>query len=377
MEYIFQATSTNGVVVVLLISLILNYVRKHHDNTKENKLFIAMLSVNFAQCIIETLTIIIDGKMFQGAILISTCLNSALFMNNIIFALLWSLYADVKVGYDKKISKFAKTAKVIPAVLIIIGSVSNLFCPVFFRITEENLYIRQWPFFIAFIATYVYLIMGTVVVCMYRKQTEKYNFLPVFTFLLPVFAASIIQILLPGISLLWAGAAIGLTSAYMSLLDEGAVTDKLSGLYSRHYLNQYLSMLPAKAKEGKPILGIMLDIDEFKSINDLHGHLTGDDAIVNAAKIIRRSVATEKIVFRFAGDEFVVMMPINSENEIPKIIARIHNQTENFNLNNDKPYTLHFSIGTAVYIPGESTNDFLERMDTEMYKDKRKHKEEN
>ncbi len=376
MEYILQATATNGTAVVLLFSLILNYARKHYEYNRENKLFLTMLGLNLAQCVIETVTIIIDGKMFSGAQTLALILNSLLFINNIIFALHWSLYADAKVGYDRRMNKVQKLLRLLPASVVILAGIVNLFTPVFFSIGDDNIYRREWPFMLAYVATYIYLILGTIVICLHRKKTEKYNFLPVFTFLIPIFAASILQYFFQGISLLWAGAAIGLTSAYMSLLDESSVTDKLSGLYSRHYLNQYLSMLASKSKNTKQkMLGIMMDIDEFKSINDTHGHLIGDDAIVFASKIIRTSITTEKTVFRFAGDEFVVIMPIQSEKEIPKIIARIHNITEHFNLNVEKPYDLHFSIGTTVYISGENPKDFLRRMDEEMYKDKRKNKQ--
>ncbi len=276
---------------------------------------------------------------------------------------------------QEKISKVVKIIKLIPAAIIVICAIVNLFVPVFFSITEHNVYVREGMFLVAYIFTYLYLIVGTAIVCMHRKTTEKYNFLPVFTFLFPVVIASVIQFLVQGVSLLWAGAAIGLTSAYMSLLDESSVTDKLSGLYSRHYLNQYLQILSSKTKDTK-MLGLMLDIDNFKSINDTYGHLVGDEAIVNAGKIVRRAINTEKIVFRFAGDEFVVIMPINSEKEIPRIISRIHNITEHFNLNNDNPYNLHFSIGYAMYIQGESPDDFFRRMDMEMYQDKKKNKGE-
>ncbi len=372
MNNIVQAICTNGVSAVLLFSLILNYVRKDHDRKKENTLFLTMLFINLAQCIIETVTLIIDGMDFNGAVILAKILNAALFANNIIFAFHWSLYADTKVGYDKKVRSSMRIIKQIPAFFIVCGAIVNIFHPVFFSVSEDNIYRREWGFTFAFVITYVYLILGTVVICLHRKKMERYNFLPVFTFLFPVFGASLIQYLVPGISLLWAGSAIGLTSAYMSLLDENSVTDKLSGLYSRHYMNQYLSILPNKAKDSKQkFLGLMLDIDGFKQINDKYGHLVGDDAIVTAAKILKRAVTTEKIVFRFAGDEFVVIMPIHSEAEIPKIIAKIHNITEHFNLNYDKQYVLRFSVGYAVYDVSETPISFLERMDAEMYKDKR------
>ncbi len=371
MKYVLQAICTNGCASVLLITLLLNYGRKHNNRNKESTLFVVMLISNLFQCIVETITVIIDGEMFAGAIPLATALNAFLFMNNIVFAYLWFLYADVKINYGNRRKHAWEKLTFIPALLIVICSVINLFTPVFFKITDQNLYERVGIYLLAYVVTYGYLIAGTANIYIHRKRREKFTFLPVFTFLLPVCLASVIQYCVQGVSLMWAGAAVGLSSAYMSLLEEGALTDKLSGLFLRHYLNQFLTTLPNKAKEANYLLGIMLDVDDFKAINDNFGHLVGDDAIAGTGHILRKALPENRFVFRYAGDEFVVITPIDDLSEIDPIIAKIHSEAERYGKKHEKPYDLHFSIGYTTYIAGENPNTFLDRMDSEMYKVKK------
>jgi diguanylate cyclase (GGDEF)-like protein len=82
-----------------------------------------------------------------------------------------------------------------------------------------------------------------------------------------------------------------------------------------------------KGDTARTLAGIMLDIDGFKSINDKFGHLVGDDAIFTAGQIIR-SVAGQKGIFcRYGGDEFVILLYINSQNEITDMIDSIITST--------------------------------------------------
>ncbi len=369
-----QAICTNMMAIVLLVTLVINYRRKHYDKRKEYSCFTWMLISNLVQCVVEATTIVLDGLMFPGAVSLCTVLNAVLFTNNIIFSYLWSVYANYRVRFDMKQHPVWRIVRTLPAVCIILGSIANLWTPVFFSVSESNVYGRNMPLCILpIIVTYFYLFLGTATIYIYRKKTDTSNFIPVFTFLFPVCLASVVQFILPpGISLLWAGAAVGLCSAYMSLLDESASMDKLSGLFSRHYLNQYLTTLPNEARGNKQILGIMLDVDDFKSINDTHGHLVGDDAIMAVGHILRKAVPENRMIFRYAGDEFVIIMPIASQDEIENIIAKIHNITEYYNLTKNKPYKIRFSVGYTLYVPGEDGLPFIDRMDAEMYKIKKK-----
>ena len=91
---------------------------------------------------------------------------------------------------------------------------------------------------------------------------------------------------------------------------EMAITDPLTGLFNRRYMETHLATLVEQAaNRGKPISVLMLDIDFFKSVNDSHGHDAGDDVLREFALRIRKSIRNIDLACRYGGEEFVIVMP--------------------------------------------------------------------
>ena len=99
----------------------------------------------------------------------------------------------------------------------------------------------------------------------------------------------------------------------------------------------------------------------------------GDDAISSTGKILRTAVGDKGMLGRMAGDEFILLMYINSQTEITDMIDIINTHTALFNESEEKPYKIHFSIGYSTYdSKRDSMDDFLRRIDNAMYEDKRR-----
>ncbi len=374
MSYIIQAFTANGIGIVLLLSLIVNFRRKFKSGKSETKAFLFMLLVNIYQCVAEPLTIIIDGKLFPGARVISLILNSSLYIGCVLFSTLWMLYSDLHANKNRKISKRARILRFVPTYVVILASLINLFVPVFFKITEANVYERTFFFPFSYIVTYVYLVIGTLLAYGFLARDEhRYVFLPAFTFLTPVVIASILQYVFQGYSFLWVGAAIGMASAYISLLDEGTSIDPLTGTYSRQYFNHYMSGVQAQVRGGATFVGLMMDVDNFKLINDRFGHIAGDDALKEVGRILRKiAIARGGLAFRYGGDEFTMIFKLKSEKLIFEIINDIKAELEATNAKDENlVYGLHLSYGYASYLPDEKPAEFLERMDAAMYDHKK------
>lgn len=91
---------------------------------------------------------------------------------------------------------------------------------------------------------------------------------------------------------------------------EMAITDALTGLFNRRYMESHLGTLIEQAiARGKPLTALVIDIDYFKSINDTHGHDAGDDVLREFALRIKRSIRGIDLACRCGGEEFVVVMP--------------------------------------------------------------------
>lgn len=103
-----------------------------------------------------------------------------------------------------------------------------------------------------------------------------------------------------------------------------ALTDALTGLYNRRYLDAHLAgQLARTAKTGKPLGVLIIDIDRFKSVNDSFGHAVGDQVLRETARRIANQVRNFDMVARYGGEEFVVVMPDTDEAQAAIVAERL------------------------------------------------------
>ena len=157
---------------------------------------------------------------------------------------------------------------------------------------------------------------------------------------------------------------------------EMAMTDALTGLHNRRYMEMHLVGLVDQAQaRGKPLSVLVLDIDYFKSINDTYGHDAGDDVLREFGTRVRKSIRGIDLACRFGGEEFVVVMP-ETEVSIAAIVAeRLRRRV------GGEPFmiaakaaglTVTISIGIAgLGGPKDTANALIKRADQALYAAKR------
>jgi two-component system cell cycle response regulator len=156
---------------------------------------------------------------------------------------------------------------------------------------------------------------------------------------------------------------------------EMAITDALTGLHNRRYLETHLATLAEQASvRGKPLALMMLDIDYFKSINDNHGHDAGDDVLREFAIRVRTSIRGIDLACRYGGEEFVIVMPETDLHVAGMVAERLRNAIagEPFAVNKaSKRIHVTISIGlTTLEAKDETVGDVLKRADTALYRAK-------
>ncbi len=157
---------------------------------------------------------------------------------------------------------------------------------------------------------------------------------------------------------------------------EAAITDALTGLFNRRYLESHLGTLVEQAgARGKPLAVLALDIDHFKSINDTHGHDAGDDVLRDFSLRIKRSIRGIDLACRSGGEEFIIVMPETDMAVAASVAERLRRRiaTEPFVISEGTrtlPVTL--SIGIATLREGSDTPaGLLKRADQALYRAKR------
>jgi two-component system cell cycle response regulator len=157
---------------------------------------------------------------------------------------------------------------------------------------------------------------------------------------------------------------------------EAAITDVLTGLYNRRYMETHLSTLVEQsASRGKPISVLVLDIDFFKTINDTHGHDAGDDVLREFALRMRKSIRNIDLACRYGGEEFVVVMP-ETDMAVATIVAeRLRRKIagEPFPIQQgSKSIDLTISVGiAALNDAADNSAAILKRADQALYRAKR------
>lgn len=129
-------------------------------------------------------------------------------------------------------------------------------------------------------------------------------------------------------------------------------------------------MLTMWSRSGTPLVGAMIDVDQFKGINDTYGHSEGDKALVGVVEALREASNDREWVFRFAGDEFIVIGVGLDEEAVDDCLERAA-----VCLTFPARYNLSFPIGISWGISRfeEDVDDFLRSMDTQMYAMKSNH----
>jgi diguanylate cyclase (GGDEF)-like protein len=170
---------------------------------------------------------------------------------------------------------------------------------------------------------------------------------------------------------------VNLNPKDLNALEAQVVTDDLTGLYNRRYLNLRLQQeIERSQKRGVSFCLAMLDLDHFKDVNDTYGHSEGDQALLWFANILRQSVRARDILIRFAGDEFFLILPETSLNEAMTVANRVLN-TLTSNPFKGTRNQVHVHVGTScgmAIFPDDAVtvDDLIQSADKGLYLAKEK-----
>ncbi len=198
-----------------------------------------------------------------------------------------------------------------------------------------------------------------------------------FFFPLPPIIGGALQCWAYGLKLIYPGITLSVVIIYVLVQQLRLSTDYLTGVGNRLSLDDCLAECFSDGPQGRPFSALMIDVDDFKQINDTFGHHAGDTVLRELADLLSGNVRRNDFIARYAGDEFVVVIKNDDGQILDKAVDRIERAMEKLNAGPERSFSIGISIGCGVCEPGRWKNqdEFIGEIDRRMYEAKRLKKE--
>lgn len=359
---------------IILFFMFVNAYNRSEKAFLHYRLFMALIITNMAMICIDILGWVFNGLPGQQNCILNQYANLALYIFEPVAPMLWILYTNYQVYKDKsKVQSLLYTLLCFWAINSIF-SVLSLFTGWFFSVDSQNIYHRG-PYFLVHVAFCYFLVIYAFIFVLCNRITigKKYYY-SLLLYFLPVSIGTTIQVLHYGVSYNWSGMMLSLLIVYFNIQNRGLTTDYLTDTYNRRQLDDYIKAKIRNSSESSSFSAILIDLNDFKNINDQFGHDVGDEALKAAVQIISGSLQKDDFVARYGGDEFMVIMDNDNNKMLEQTILRIQNSVEQFNKENTKPYSIDLAMGYAVYEPESKmkAGEFFRYIDKLMYDAKKK-----
>lgn len=295
-----------------------------------------------------------------------------------VFTLLaWLKYAYFRLFGKRMLRKAEVPAVLIPAGFMLACIVSTPLTGWCFYLDADNFYHRgvlSMPLSLLILG-YLFFISCAALIRRKKEVLEerKRECLVLAFFVVPPFLGGILQTFLYGCSILYPTATLSILLIYINVENLAISLDPLTGLNNRGRLDRYLHSTLESGQE-KNVSLIMMDLNNFKAINDLYGHEVGDEALIRLANLLKNTFSRPSaFLSRYGGDEFVVVFTGSEEYAAGRAMDSLRQALEDFNASRVVPYRLSVSMGRAASSdPGvDSVSGLLKKADEQMYLEKR------
>lgn len=357
--------------VMLLVIYISD--QKKISTTPDKRQFDILTILTIGLMLVNTVSYDLEGIQGEGV-------NTGLWILYMLHAFLvvhvaadWLVYVSLRLRttalklHVRRIKKYMRGIKVIYAVFVLLTPWTHWL----FFITEENAYISGRFFYIPYLISIVILLTTLAVsirTCrneISRERRYESHYLVHCDAI--VLCGMVFQHILED---WWVAApclALAILFIYLNTQNRQITTDALTGLNNRREFDQQI-VRKAEQFHGENWGILMLDVDEFKVINDTLGHAVGDEALWEVADILRRTLGEERtFLARYGGDEFAVIGAWESEAEIHMAIMKVEEEAARFNEQSGKKYKLSLSIGYAMWKEVGMLEGLVEKADERMY----------
>jgi len=360
----------NAYSLIILILISLQFSNNYSKESLRNKLFKSIVNFTMIMLIVDTLGRF-DGHTGTIYVLLNHFGNFTIFLLNLVVPCLWLIYVCNEI-YPKKNVRVLFKFLILINVLNILFLIISQFFGLLYYIDSENIYHRGPLFFVQTSIAIVIILLAAFLIIINRKKIENRYFFSLVFFAVPPFLCLIVQYYIYGISLVLNGIVLSLLFIFIRIQNTSIYTDYLTQINNRKRLDMFLEERIKGINKSNSFSAIMIDLNNFKIINDTYGHDIGDNVLKITAEILKSCINKEDFLARYGGDEFCIILNYSDKDKLNNTVKKITDSINDYNQSNKKPYKISLSMGYEIYNKnsGMTAEAFEKIIDKLMYKNK-------
>jgi len=372
-----SSTQVHIISIIILILLFGSIKQQSRSVQQQNRYYLALVVLTIIAMIFKITMNYTDGYtsgIEEVLLKISTALY---YLTSVVVVLHWLLYLH-HILKGKKVYERLIIYIYLPFVLLAFVSVtlSAFGIPVMYTIKPSGGIERYVMYSVIIFTEYLIMIGSVFYVIWNRNKISRIEYLTLIAYLLPPTLGIFLNETLSGVDLIWPSMTVSLVMVYTNIQSRMTNTDPLTGVFNRREYEKQVDYLSSQKGMHKKICAIMIDIDNFKKINDEESHQTGDKALIEVSNILQKSIRKNDFIARIGGDEFCIMIESDQIDVLHQIVNRINEQMQLFNVAWEGK-KIRLSMGYGIYdaVYHKNFKQFFEKLDRLMYDDKNLSKE--
>ena len=274
-----------------------------------------------------------------------------------------------------RMTPFLRGLVLSPGLFFLCLNVLSIWTEWTFRIDANNVYIRGPLFWLQ-----TYGAIGILLISLFHilfflfirhKNADRPDIRKLLWFYIIPVLGTLSTIRYTGMPGTWTCASVSVVLIYLDNQDREILTDSLTGLNNRKNLGNVYADYVKQIGPGKQLYLFMMDLDDFKGINDTLGHAVGDRALIDTARILKKTAGPhQSIVTRYGGDEFLILGFFEDDADAENFKKTIQKNFDEWNETTQEEYRLKISCGFSRCSDAKPLNTLIEEADAKLYEDK-------
>lgn len=366
-----------NILCLAILAFLTMKLSMNMDKRKSNLDFRNTMIAVMAILLLDVIWGFVDGAHGTAFVVANYIVNVLAFIQAAVIGVFWIQYVMSKLHFKIKLQLRGKIIFFIPLGLLVVLTLGSIWTGWGFYIDAGNVYHRGPVHFLIPAMAFIYLAMAFIMVIFKlanaRTKTDKYEAATMTTFFFFPLIGGIFSAMYEGFPCMWPCATISLVIIFVNYRESEISTDALTGLNNRRQFDRRIGDMVRGSSGEDELFLFLMDINDFKSINDNYGHYEGDRALVETAKILKHALAkTNLFLARYGGDEFAIIGQFEGIIEAEALKSKIQRYFADGNLKSGRDYDITMGIGYCKYEEGstDTIEELIAGADRRLYEDK-------